>query len=231
MRPDERIVTSRDAAVEMTLAGEALRLLADRAAYWPGASTLLVADPHFGKAAAFRAAGVFVPGGTTVAALERLTALLDATGAARLVFLGDFLHAREGRHPDTMAAIGAWRRGHPGTEMVLVRGNHDRRSGDPPSALGITCVDAPFCDGPFAFVHHPAPVAGRYAIAGHVHPGAVLHGAARQRERAPCFWFGAEVAVMPAFGEFTGLADVRPAPDDRVWVIAEGAVLAVHAPM
>ena len=87
----------RNAAAD--IAGERVSLLPERAAYWERTRTLLVADPHFGKAAAFRAAGVPVPRGTTTGSLTRLDAALARTGAARIVFLGDFLHAREGREP------------------------------------------------------------------------------------------------------------------------------------
>src|SRR6478609_3634551 len=95
---------ARDAVVDM--AGEHVRLLAERAAYWERTQALLVADPHFGKAAAFRAAGVPVPRGTTTASLARLDAALERTGAARIVFLGDFLHAREGREAETTRVVG-----------------------------------------------------------------------------------------------------------------------------
>ena len=209
------------------VAGERLVLLADRAVHWPATATLLVADPHFGKPAAFRAAGVFVPRGTTAHALGRLGALLDATGARRLVFLGDFLHAREGRHPETLSAIETWRATRGDVEMVLVRGNHDARAGDPTAAMGIDCVDGPVREGPFALAHHPAVVPGAYTLAGHIHPGVVLAGAGRQRERLPCFWFGRDGAVLPAFGAFTGLAEITPAPGDRVWVVAGDEVVAV----
>ena len=56
-------------------------------------------------------------------------------------------------------------------------------------------------------------------LAGHVHPCAVLAGAAGQRKRLPCFWFGPDVGVLPAFGEFTGQAEVRAKEGDRVRVI------------
>jgi uncharacterized protein len=210
------------------VAGEALRLLPAPAAYLEAAATLLVADPHFGKAATFRAAGLAVPGGTTAGALARLDAALATTGARRLVFLGDFFHARSGRVPATLAALAAWRARHPGLEVALVRGNHDRHAGDPPPGLGIRCVDAPLLEPPFALCHHPDPVAGAYVLAGHLHPAAVLRGAGRQRERLPCFWLADRVGVLPAFGEFTGTAEVRPAPGDRVFVVADGEVLAVR---
>jgi uncharacterized protein len=211
----------------VTVAGETLRLLPERAAYREADGTLLIADPHFGKAASFRAAGLAVPGGTTAGALQRLDAALARTGARRLVVLGDFFHARAGRVPATLDALAAWRARHAQLEVVLVRGNHDLHAGRPPPELAIRTVDAPLAEPPFALCHHPAPVAGSYALAGHLHPAAVLRGAGRQRERLPCFWFGAKVGVLPAFGEFTGMAEITAARGDRVFVVAEGSVVGV----
>ena len=219
-------MTEREATIDA--AGETLTLLAERAAYWARKSTLLVADPHFGKAATFRALGVPVPRGTTTGTLARLDTAIEHTNARRVVFLGDFLHAREGRAPETLRVINEWRRERSAIEMLLVRGNHDARSGDPPVELDIKCVDGPAVKTPFVFSHHPAPSAEGYVVAGHVHPGVRLAGAAREQVRLPCFWFGASVAVLPAFGEFTGLADVDVAPADRVWVVADGAVVRVR---
>ncbi|NUR18637.1 MAG: DEAD/DEAH box helicase, partial [Gemmatimonadaceae bacterium] len=56
----------------ISVRGEELVLLPERAAYWPARTTLLVADAHFGKAATFRAAAIPVPAGTTDATLGRL---------------------------------------------------------------------------------------------------------------------------------------------------------------
>jgi len=209
----------------VAIAGETLELCAERAVYWPVAATLLVADPHFGKAASFRALGVPVPRGTTGGALARLDALIDRLAPARVVFLGDFLHAREGRTAETFDALAAWRTSHASIGMQLVRGNHDRRAGDPPREVGIECVDGPVEAGPFALAHHPRDVPGRYVLAGHVHPCAVLVGPARQRERLPCFHFGESVGVLPSFGDFTGCAEIEPREGDRVWVVGEGRVV------
>ena len=214
-------------SIAITVGGDELRLLPDRAVHWVRTSTLLIADPHFGKAATFRAAGIYVPSGTTGAALDRLDAMLESTGAQRIVFLGDFLHAREGRHPSTLAAIDAWRSRHGSVDMLLVRGNHDRRAGDPPASLRIACVDGPHAEPPFALAHHPVQVDGAYVLAGHVHPAARLHGAAREHARLPCFQFGAECALLPAFGEFTGLADVEVSAGDRIWVTTGTEVIAL----
>ena len=200
--------------------GERVILLPERVAYWEGARTLLVADAHFGKAATFRAAAIPVPRGTTMEGISRLDAVVQRTSAARVVFLGDFLHARAGRSAETLGAFKAWHEANPAVRLVLVRGNHDRHAGDPPDDLGIECVDAPMVESPFVLHHHPGTSAAGYVVAGHIHPGVSLYGKARQRERMPCFWFGAECAVLPAFGDFTGLAEISPVAGDRVFVIA-----------
>lgn len=218
-------MSANDAVVE--IAGEELALLVERAAYWARERTLLVADPHFGKAAAFRAAGVPVPRGTTTETLSRLDSAIERTGAQRVIFLGDFLHAREGRSPETLRVINEWRASRSAVEMTLVRGNHDARAGDPPVELDVRCVDGPLVEMPFAFAHHPVVLAEGYVLCGHVHPGVRLSGRGRERSRLPCFWFGGRLAVLPAFGEFTGLADADVKAGDRVWVVAGDAVVEI----
>jgi DNA ligase-associated metallophosphoesterase len=216
----------RELTIELT--GEAVVLMPERALYWHRARTLLVADPHFGKAATFRAGGIFVPRGTTSHAVRRLDDAIDRTGAMRVVFLGDLLHATEGRSPETLRVVSDWRATRSSVEMILVRGNHDRSAGDPPESLGITCVDAPLVDGPFAFTHHPKVIDGSYVLAGHVHPGVRLRGRGRQHERLPCFWIGERAAVLPAFGDFTGLGEIDLVETDRVFAVAGGAVIEVQ---
>jgi uncharacterized protein len=215
----------QDAVAEVS--GERLVLLAERAVFWERTGTLLVADPHFGKAATFRAAGIPVPRGTTTGSLVRLDSALDRTRARRIVFLGDFLHAREGREAETTRVVAEWRRRNAGVEMLLVRGNHDARAGDPGPEIDIPCVDGPAVEVPFVFTHKPAVSDAGYVICGHVHPSARLTGPGRERARIPCFWFGERTAVLPAFGEFTGVADIDAQPGDRVWVVVDQSVVRV----
>ena len=209
----------------VTVAGELLELCPERAVYWPRRRMLLVADPHFGKAATFRALGVNVPRGTTGEGLVRLDRLLHLHHVETLVFLGDFLHAREGRNDATFLALEEWRASHGNVAMQIVRGNHDRRAGDPPPSVGIECVDGPHMAMPFTLAHHPVVIAGAYVLAGHLHPCATLVGFGRQRERLPCFWFSTAVGVLPAFGDFTGCAEVPAAGGDTVWVVADDSVM------
>ena len=213
--------------IRTTIAGEELVLSPSRAVFWPRREMLLIADPHFGKAASFRALGVRAPRGTTAQSLDSISALIAVHQPKRLVFLGDFLHAREGRNAETFATLAAWRATHAGIDVQLIRGNHDRRAGDPPAEVGIECVNGPVMDPPFALTHHPVAVAEWYVLAGHIHPCARLSGSGGQRERLPCFWFGADVGVLPAFGEFTGCAAIDPKPGDRVWAVADESVVHV----
>ena len=157
--------------VSLTLAGEQVYLLSERALYWPGTSTLVVADLHWGKASTFRAAGIPLPIGTTSDDLARLDSALQRTGARRMVVLGDLFHARAGRIAShTLAELRRWRSLAGTFEILLVRGNHDRHAGDPPKDLQINCVNAPAFVPPFIFRHEPVDAEGAYGLAGHVHP-------------------------------------------------------------
>ena len=218
--------------ISLTLAGEQIYLLSERALYWPGASTLIVADLHWGKASTFRAAGIPIPIGTTSDDLARLDSALQRTSARRMVVLGDLFHAKAGRVAShTLAELRRWRSLAGPFEILLVRGNHDRHSGDPPSDLQINCVNAPAFVPPFVFRHEPVDTDGAYTLAGHVHPGLTLVGRGLQRETLPCFLVGRQSTIVPAFGSFTGFCAVTPGPDDRLFVVAEDEVLEVTAPV
>ncbi len=214
-------------ALTLTVADELLVLLADRALWLPARRAVIVADLHWGKAAAFRAAFVPVPTGTTGRDLTRLSKVLRETSAESLIVLGDLLHARAGRHTDTLGAIAEWRDQHRAVAITLVRGNHDAHAGDPPSSLGITCVDAPLPIGPFIGVHEPETDPAGYVLSGHLHPCVSVRGRGRQHARLPAFVFGPNVGVLPAFSSFTGTGMYEPVPHDRLFVIADGEVIAV----
>ena len=214
-------------SLEVSVAGEKLLLLPDRAIYWAKQKTLLVADTHWGKAATLRAAAIPIPGGTTTADLERLTALLRETGATRMVLLGDAIHARQGRAQRTLRAVSDWRESHPALDILLIRGNHDRRSGDPPADLNIECANAPYPEPPFVFQHYPGEAQGGYALAGHMHPAIRLTGRGKEKRTLHCYWFTKCCGVLPAFGALTGAALVEREPGDRVYVIAHDEVIPV----
>jgi DNA ligase-associated metallophosphoesterase len=218
--PSDPPHAARHGPIVMHVAGERVELHADRALHWPGGRALFVADVHLGKAAAFRAGGVPLPRGTTGNDLARISALVAATNARTLVVLGDFLHARAGRVPALDDAFIRWREAHADLEVVIVRGNHDARAGDPPASWRVACVSAPHPMPPFLACHEPVAPPTGYALCGHVHPGVVLSEIAGPAARLPCFVIGTRRAILPAFGGFTGVAAPPAMANDTIVAIA-----------
>jgi DNA ligase-associated metallophosphoesterase len=217
--------------VEYAVGATRLALLPERAAWVDAARMLLIADLHLGKASSFRRHGVPVPEATTADNLERLSLLCAAWQPRCIAFLGDFLHAPESRAASTLDALAAWRRDHAHIVLLLVRGNHDRRAGDPPAWLGASCVDEPHgiagARG-LHLSHYPRRVDGTIVVAGHVHPCAVA-GRGFERVRLPCFHAAEGCLTLPAFGAFTGMHPIERAEGDRVFVVAGDRVVELPA--
>jgi len=209
--------------LSIQLAGAEVWLLADKAIYYPAERALLIADAHFGKAAAYRRLGQPVPHGTTDANLQRLDALLASYDCHRLICLGHLLQPPESHAAGPLSAMQAWREKHHGLAITLIRGNHDKRAGDPPPELRIEVVEEPMFMGPYALQHEPDPHPDFHVLAGHVHPAYRLYGCGRQRLRLPCFYVLPRVSLLPAFGAFTGGMNIDRAENSKVYVV-DGAV-------
>jgi DNA ligase-associated metallophosphoesterase len=235
----------QDGSAALDWGGEAFAALGDRALWWGRRETLCVADLHLGKAAAFRAGGVPVPEMATSKDLSRLGVLIERFKARRLVILGDLIHAASGRANGTMDAVTAWRMRHREVDILLVRGNHDARAGDPPAEWRMRVMDGPWQDtgdDGIWFAHDPeeprtlTPTPGQRAahvLCGHLHPAVSLGRGMSQGMRSRCFWFRAKdrVGVLPAFGSFTGSTCVDVAAADRVIVVGgNGEVVDVSRP-
>ena len=199
----------------LTQAGE-LVLSFRRAAYSPMFNALFVADVHLGKAATFRSLGVPVPAGTTQDNLHRLSELIAEFKPQTLYFLGDLLHAKAAHNLQLLGKLQAWRTQHASIAMTLIRGNHDSKAGDPPSALNISVVEEPFTLGGFSLCHHPQTVPNAVVLAGHEHPVVVLNGKGRSRARLPCFHLKTDQLILPSFGGFTGGYLVKPKCGDQI---------------
>ncbi len=211
----------------LEIANETLHLLPERALYWPRTQTLFIADPHFGKDATFRAHAVPLPQGTTNAELDRLTQALDRTGAQKLIILGDLLHAAKGREQAVLDAVTTWREQHADLSIYLVRGNHDRHAGDPPAEWRMTLMDGPTPGPHWVLNHEPLEPEMGYALVGHLHPAVQLTGKGRQSLKLPCFWFGENCGVLPAFSAFVDHGTIHPRQGDQVFVVTDTQVLAV----
>jgi len=210
--------------LRVEIGGAPLVLLAERAVFVPGQHALLVADVHIGKAASFRGLGVPVPHGTTQGTLARLGSAIATSGAQHLIVLGDFVHSSRSFTPAMREALMQWRTAHAALRITLLRGDHDVRAGDPPTALDIDVIDTPLPCGLYLLTHEPEALPDGYVLAGHVHPCVTTGARGVGSLRLPCFHFGARVGVLPAFGEFTGSHALRRLLGDRVFAIAEAGV-------
>ncbi|PJJ97658.1 phosphoesterase [Lysobacteraceae bacterium NML91-0213] len=209
---------------EILVAGEPVLLHAERALYWPRTRTLVIADLHLGKADHFRRAGIALPVGGTSHDLERLDALLELTGAERLLVLGDLLHGEIPEAP-WLARWYAFRNRWATLQVDVVAGNHDRvlrRHPERAASMGLELHAPHVHEPPFLFVHaaDDAPAGEGYVLAGHLHPVLRLPGL----PRLPVFRF-AEAGILPAFTTFAGGMPFDPARGERVFVCAPGALV------
>jgi len=208
------------------LQGESLRLLPQRAIYWPARDALLLADLHLGKAGHFRRNGVAVSGLVMQQDLAQLQALLAQWTPSQVIFLGDLFHSQYNREWEAFVAL---MEAYPG-QARLVRGNHDILRQEHYRAANLELIAGHLDLGPFRLIHAvptELPPGTPYYLAGHVHPGVQLLGAGRQRLRLPCFYFGSRHGLLPAFGQFTGLYCLEPRESDRVFAVVEDQVLPV----
>jgi metallophosphoesterase superfamily enzyme len=119
------------------LAGHGLIPVAAGALHWDDERTLIVADLHLEKGAAYAAGGMMLPPYDTRSTLRRLAACIDAFAPRRVVALGDSLHRSEladrldGSDRQELASLQR------GRDWYWVLGNHDPSL--PPSVGGIVC--------------------------------------------------------------------------------------------
>jgi DNA ligase-associated metallophosphoesterase len=209
---------------DIDVAGERLTLHAQRAIYWEARRTLLASDVHFGKGAVFRRAGIAVPSGDTDDDLARLDGLIGEFVPERLIVLGDLVHGAATEKSGWVERVRAWRRSHPHLDVLLIAGNHDRHFDV--RSLGIEVVPDRLDVAPFVLSHHPAPHAGAYTLAGHVHPGVVVRDGWR-RHRLPAFVFDHDVGMLPAFGTLTGLFEIVAEPGRKIVAVTPAGLVPV----
>jgi uncharacterized protein len=195
-------------------------LSSGRALFLQAEKTLVVADIHWGYAESHRRVGNLLPLWGNAETAERLRRLLDFYQPARMIWVGDSLHT-----VGSAAAAEEFLVAHAPPEMVVLRGNHDRR---------WTRVTADlFHLGRCVFHHGDRQIAvdaDRIEIIGHIHPVITLTDGAGMRVRAPVLIQGRHRLILPSFCDWSMGASWQgeQAEDEKVWVISSRRVWALR---
>lgn len=202
------------------------RLLAEKAIYWENKNALLIADLHLSKETHYRKNGIAVPDGITNDNLHRLGILLRKFNPEKIIVLGDLFHSDINLGIQLFAG---WKQLFNGIPFLLISGNHDIMPAEEYKKLQIELSGETLVDDEILLAHQPIEHAGNnYLLCGHIHPAVRLKGKAKQSVRIPCFWFGKNTGVLPAFGGFTGMHNIVARKEDAVFGIADNTVMRIQ---
>jgi len=208
-------------ACTIVLNGEQVLMLSQKAVFLMSDKVLLLSDLHIGKSSHFRREGVAVPSSMHASDLLKLGYLIKQLDPKRVFILGDLFHV--GLNYDVDLFKG-WRDAFKDTDIILIKGNHDRFEASKSCELGIEILDDYILNDKFHLRHIPGNFHydGLLTISGHIHPAVRVFGKGRQTATLSCFHLSEHKLVLPAFGEFTGRHIISPYPGDRIFAVIEG---------
>jgi DNA ligase-associated metallophosphoesterase len=205
-----------------------LTLLPEKAVWIDSMGVLLIADLHFGKAAHFRKSGIPISEKVHDQDYQVLTSLVSKYSPKKVYFLGDLFHSSWNEEWEKLLSfLGLF----PNTSFHLVVGNHDILPSEKYQDSRLKVHTHPIDLESLLLSHEPTlPPAGFLNVCGHVHPGILLKGRAKQRVRIPCFHYSNYVLVLPSFGNFTGLSLIKGEKNDFIWGISEDRLIPILSP-
>lgn len=205
---------------------EKLTMLPERALWLPEHGALLVADLHWGRAAALRSQGVPVPDGDLALSIKRLAALCEGLPVQTIWVLGDLVHARAGLTRSVRESVRDALSRLP--RVHLVGGNHDQRSLDVIASLGVSCGGDEEVLGTLRLRHACDERPEAPTVCGHLHPMALL-GGTRERLVLPAWVVEERRLVLPAWSERTAGVRFRVSPNRALAVLLPTGPTLLHA--
>jgi len=186
------------------LNGEALVPDVSGALWWPAERTLVFADIHFEKGAAYARRGALLPPYDTRATLTRIAEAMERRAPARVIALGDSFHDGDGPGGLDELELVSLARLVAQVEWLWIAGNHD--PAPPPSLGGQVAHEARIRS--LIFRHEPGVFFHSGEVAGHLHPCTTITRRGRSLRRR-CFVSDGARMVLPAFGAYAGGLDLR----------------------
>lgn len=218
------------APIKHTIRDHTFWLSPHRCLFWEEEQALILSDLHLGKTGHFRKHGIAVPQVIFIEDLQRLVEQIIFFRPRRIIAVGDLFHSRQNRELDLFLK---WRNDFPELEFILVRGNHDILKKEWYEQAGIRVEEGLYEVNGFGFVHDPEDIPGDielsgFIFSGHLHPGVSLQGIAKQSLSFPCYYFSEQLAILPAFSKFSGLAMVKTKKSDTVYAIVNHSLVRVR---
>ena len=215
------------ALIPHTILGNTFLLSASRCIFWEQERILIMSDLHLGKTGHFRKSGIAIPQAIFKEDMQRLVTQLQIFKPRQVIIIGDMFHSHDNKEHEFFLK---WRQDFADIPIHLVKGNHDILKEAWYAKAGITINKCELTIGDFVFVHDfndcTVPENG-YIFSGHIHPGVTVRGAGRQSLHFPCFYFGKEYAVLPAFSKFTGTYTIEPKAGESVFALVEQTLVKI----
>ena len=197
-----------------------------RVVYWEEEKILILSDTHFSKTGHFRKNGIAVPQAIYKTDLQTLFSQIILFKPTTVCIVGDLFHSNENKELDLFLK---WRKDIAHIHFILVRGNHDILHESWYKKAEITVIEGFYQVKHFVFVHDPIDAVelntACFIFSGHIHPGISLKGIAKQYLRFPCFYFGKDHCILPAFSKFSGLSIIKPKKQDVVYAITPDSLI------
>lgn len=209
----------------ITVLGNQLQLLPEKAIYVPHLKTLLLSDVHLGKSETFQALGVPVPNAVNKSTLDRLQKVCSSYDLEYVFILGDLFHSKHALVDEVLSPWIEFTQSVKATVQLLI-GNHDRTLVSKLEQLSISCILEAIQIDNLVLSHEPEPRSGCLNICGHIHPCVRIKSRLDQL-RLPCFYLehAQNQLILPSFGEFTGGYEVPLTAGTTAYVVAEAAVI------
>lgn len=196
---------------------ELFTLHPEKVMYWPKYKTLILSDTHFGKTGHFRKNGLAIPNQVYQNDLQRFFHLIHWFKADQVIIVGDFVHSRNN---EELKAFQKWRTDFSKVQLHLVKGNHDILDDDWYEDNKINLHNKDLVIDEFQFVHDlENSDDALHSIGGHLHPSVLIKGIAKQSLRLACFIIDDASTTLPAFSNFSGMANRKTNKNQQIFAI------------